>query len=253
MPAGSTITCLKLRSVRPAPTSSSEVHATSAMIKPNRSRRRRLTGLRPPSLSEFRRIIADEMPGWQHAGEQSGRQTHCGREQEYRHTENDRTVRPNRRRHLRRQQLHAPYCNDQAGGAAGEREQRRFDEHLADQAPSARADRRPHCDLPLATGGLRQQQVRHVDAGDQEDEANRRHQHDQHALRTALTIFRRKRRHMRAVTAAQFGYASQGRGRCDPFLRAPAPSPCRVSDARRQRGNARRVAAPRNPVGPRMA
>ena len=42
-----------------------------------------------------------------------------------------------------------------------------------------RAQRQPHGDLPLADRGARQQQVREVGAGDEQDEADRAEQHEQ--------------------------------------------------------------------------
>ena len=72
------------------------------------------------------------------------------------------------RRH-RHQGAHAPRAEQESGGAAGERQDHTLGQELADEAPAAGAERRAHRDLPVLVGRARQQQIRDVDARDQED------------------------------------------------------------------------------------
>ena len=107
MPAGCDSTVWKLRSVRPAPTSSSDVSATSATIRPKRSARFMLTGLRPPSLSGS----AGSSRTRCHAGStpaSSPVTMHTASvKNEDRHAEDHGLIRPRHRRQLRREHLHA--------------------------------------------------------------------------------------------------------------------------------------------------
>ena len=59
------------------------------------------------------------------------------------------------------------------------REQQAFGQHLPRQPPAAGADGRAHRQLALPAHGARQQQVGDVDAGHQQDDAHRGHQHDE--------------------------------------------------------------------------
>ena len=65
------------------------------------------------------------------------------------------------------------------------REQERLDEELADQPPARRAERAPNGELPVPRRRLRQEQVRHVRARDQEQEPDRAQQDQQRRARRA--------------------------------------------------------------------
>ena len=71
----------------------------------------------------------------------------------------------------RDQRPRAPERGREAGGPAEQAEQDALGEELPDQPRAAGAERRPHGDLARARLRARQQQVRHVDAGDQQHEA----------------------------------------------------------------------------------
>ncbi len=73
----------------------------------------------------------------------------------------------------------------EADGAAGEREQDAFGEQLPQDAGAARAERRADRHLLLARHRARQQQVRHVRAGDEQDEPDRAGQHQQRRAHVA--------------------------------------------------------------------
>ena len=60
--------------------------------------------------------------------------------------------------------------------SAPPRPARAFGEQLAHEARAARAERRAHRDLAVAGGGAGEQQIRHVDAGDQQQQADRAEQ-----------------------------------------------------------------------------
>ena len=72
-----------------------------------------------------------------------------------------------------------PDGEQQAQQAAGDREHQALDEQLPDELPARRAQRQPDRDLPLARKRARDEQVGHVGAGDQEDEADHAHQDDE--------------------------------------------------------------------------
>jgi hypothetical protein len=97
------------------------------------------------------------------------------------HAQIDRHLREARNagRAERHQRPRAPRGSDEAGGPAEQAEQGALGEELADQAGAARAERRPDGDLARARLRPRQQQVRHVDAGDQQHEADRAKQHEE--------------------------------------------------------------------------
>ena len=65
------------------------------------------------------------------------------------------------------------------GDAAARREHQAFSKHLAHQPAAAGAKRRAHAELALARGAARQQQIRDVDAGNEQHERNRAHQREQ--------------------------------------------------------------------------
>ena len=71
------------------------------------------------------------------------------------------------------------------GRSAGERQQRALGDELPDEPRAPGAERRPDGHLGLARGRPREQQVRDVDAGDQQDEADGAEQHFDRELRVA--------------------------------------------------------------------
>ncbi len=76
-------------------------------------------------------------------------------------------------RHQDERQIDAPDRDEHAGRAAEHAEEHAFGHELANQTPPARAQRGTHGNFPLAGGGARQQEVRNVHAGNEEDEADR--------------------------------------------------------------------------------
>ncbi len=76
-------------------------------------------------------------------------------------------------------QIAAPGRDDQARAGPESTQHGRLREELAHEAAAARAHRRAHGELPLARRGARQQQVRDVRAGDQQDEAHRAEQDEE--------------------------------------------------------------------------
>ncbi len=63
--------------------------------------------------------------------------------------------------------------------AAGGREDQAFEEHLAHQPAASGAKRRAHAELALARRTPREEQVRDVDAGHEQDEHHGAHQGEQ--------------------------------------------------------------------------
>ena len=83
---------------------------------------------------------------------------------------------------------------------AHQRQQHALGEELADQAAAARADRRANGDLALAHGRARQQQARHVGAGDDQQERRRAEQREERRPEDA-DDFGRERNRARGVVA----------------------------------------------------
>src|SRR5436189_2978 len=75
-----------------------------------------------------------------------------------------------RRRGERLQQTNAAVRERDSGDAAGQGDQHAFGERLPDQASAPGAEREPDRDLALPRGRPREEQVRDVDACDQQDE-----------------------------------------------------------------------------------
>jgi hypothetical protein len=89
--------------------------------------------------------------------------------------------------------------------AAGAGEHQALGEQLAHDAAAAGAQGRAHGELLDARGGASQHQVGEVHAGDQQDAANRRPQHDQRAAQLAADIVLERNRDHRCLV---------GRRRC---------------------------------------
>ena len=70
-------------------------------------------------------------------------------------------------------------CEHEAGDSAERRQHAAFGDQLTQQPRPPRAERGPHRDLALARFRSRNQQIRHIRAGNQQHETDRRHQHRQ--------------------------------------------------------------------------
>ena len=125
-----------------------------------------------------------------------------------------------RRRH-RRDGAHAEGRQGQADDAAQAREQQALDQELPDDLEPRRAEGEAHGDLRLPRRGARQQHVRDVGAGDQQDEADRDEQHREAEPRVADDALLERhrparrgscpeRRFSRAVTRSTSAWAAAG-------------------------------------------
>ena len=86
------------------------------------------------------------------------------------------------------------------------RHERALDEQLRRQPRASAAERRPHRELVLARRAARDQQVRDVDAGDEQQESDRAEQHEQRPPH--LSTSRSARRSVTTLTALfVFGYS----------------------------------------------
>src|SRR5262245_7975287 len=84
---------------------------------------------------------------------------------------------------------------EQSESCAREREQNAFGQKLPDQSGPARAQRQPHPDLVAPGGAARQEQVRDVGAGNQQDDAHDGHENEQRrsiSLAETLETFRER-------------------------------------------------------------
>jgi hypothetical protein len=76
------------------------------------------------------------------------------------------------------QQVGRPQRDDEPDAAAREREHDRFRDQLPHEPPARRSEREPDRDLTPPGGGPRQQEVRHVRAGDEQHDADDREQEE---------------------------------------------------------------------------
>src|SRR5262249_48888106 len=81
------------------------------------------------------------------------------------------------------QRVYAPGRQQQPYRAAGHGQQQAFGQQLPHDPPASRAERRADGDLLLSRFGSRQQQVGHVGASDQQEEADRDQQRQQSRTR----------------------------------------------------------------------
>ena len=91
-----------------------------------------------------------------------------------------------RRRHEQAQKIRAPKRQHDSTGATRGRQQQAFHEQLANQASAAGTERRAHRDFLFTRRGASQQQICHVDAGDQQHQHGYDHQESQHATEKIL-------------------------------------------------------------------
>ena len=142
-------------------------------------------------------------------------------------------------RDRRDQRLDAPLRQKQSQTAAEQSQQRALDQQLPDQPEASSAQRRADGDLFLPCRSARQQQVRHVRAGDQQHETDRAEQHEQQRfdLPDDLVVQRRDGnvrarvrilvilrdaagdlRHKKPITIESVGCAMHGRDTIDQYV-----------------------------------
>ena len=94
----------------------------------------------------------------------------------------------------------------EARGAADEKQQRRLDEHLANQPAAAGADRQAHRDLPPPCRRARQQHAGDVGARDRQHQRDDAHQHrHERGDRRAVAGNRRRGGDAQAFAAVRVG------------------------------------------------
>ena len=87
------------------------------------------------------------------------------------------------------QQAESAEGQQNAEDGAGEGEQDAFDDELLKEASQPGADGSADGDFAAAGFGARQQEVGHIDAGDEENEANRAEEHEHRAAYTSDDLF----------------------------------------------------------------
>ena len=175
-PGDTRVSAEKLRSSRPAPTSSTSARAISATTSIDRMRRWRALP-EPPRLSSLSDSRMSNRVACSAGTTPKTRPvTHRERQREQRHgpVDGDALRARQPRGHGRRQQRHAPRRQQQAGRAAGAREHEALDEQLPDDARAAGADRDAHGHFFLPADRAREQQVGDVRARNQQHQRRRR-------------------------------------------------------------------------------
>ena len=114
----------------------------------------------------------------------------------------------------RRTPSSAQPASQQAAGGAQQPEHAGLRQELAHQAAAAGAQGGAHRHLSLAMGGARQQHVRDVGTGDQEQEGQRARHHEQRPPHVAHELLV-QRQHVRGPAAVRVGV---GRGRAAPAI-----------------------------------
>ena len=90
------------------------------------------------------------------------------------------------------ERAHRPPGERDAGAAAGEREQRAFDERASSEREGTGAERGADGEVLRRARRSRDQQARHVRAGDEQDEHDRAEQHPQRGADVADDLFVRR-------------------------------------------------------------
>ncbi len=91
--------------------------------------------------------------------------------------------------HQRLQKPHDRNRERESGDGAESGEHQALDQKLRDQPAASCAERRAHRHFAAAHGSARHQQIRQVDARDQQDRRRRAEQHDQRRVRLARQLF----------------------------------------------------------------
>ena len=104
-------------------------------------------------------------------------------------------------------------CDQQSGGAPNCAEEQALDEELPQDASAAGTDRRPDRDLALARPSPHQQQIRRIDADDEQDQGDGRLQDDEWFPRIANELVgvgddAQMRRPSRALTRRSPSFAN---------------------------------------------
>ena len=165
---------------KPAPTNNNNDSATCATISPLLNRDTAPV-VRRLCLSARRQIQARRAPRGRQAEQHAGQQRDGQRERQHTPIQTEVNAAGQDSRVFvgqRQERALAPEGEEHADRAAQRREQHTFGQQLPDQTPAPRADRQPHTDLCAAQGRPRQQQVRHVGAGNQQ---HQRH-HDEQSI-----------------------------------------------------------------------
>ena len=125
------------------------------------------------------------------------------------------------------ERLHAKPRHHQPERAAGDGQQQAFRHELTDQMPAPGAQGGAHGELTMARLGAREQQVREIGAGDQQDESDGRLQHPDRAAGAPDQLLPH-RLHLQDVTCAGLGLgilAGSQRLEAMPLLQADTLSP----------------------------
>ena len=175
---------MRMRSAAPA--RSATVSTICSVATAPSSRRSLPAGGRPRALEPLQPIRKRGAGGGQQPGDAGGDERGKKPEGEDRPADVDGI---GARHRLSGDRLEQP---DDAGGearaerGAGEREDEAFGQRLAEQPPSARAERRAHRVLRVPLQPARQEQARDVGAGDEEDERHRSEQRHQQTPAVAI-------------------------------------------------------------------
>ncbi len=144
-------------------------HAAAAAIDGDRARR---------GAHRAGQIDAAGVERRRRAEDERGRDRHGQHEEHHAPVDRDeRLARQIVRRHQQLQPARHRVAGGDAERAAGQREQQTLGQELADDPRSARAERGAHHDLALAGGAARHGDIGEVRAADEQQHADRRHQH----------------------------------------------------------------------------
>ncbi len=152
-------------------------HTAAAEAGPSSAALERAAKIPPPDLHRRRESDQDAGPKRRQQGEAGGRPP----DPDLRHT---RQVRWPDREERRNQ-----HSRDQkAGGTAKDAENRRFAQHVPDDARARGTERGPHRQFPLPRCGADEKEVGQVGARDQQDDDDGAEQHPEHGRRPAADL-----------------------------------------------------------------
>src|SRR6185503_6042278 len=124
-------------------------------------------------LQRFVRVGSRRLQGWRDSEDQSCDQRYRNRERQNLAVNTGLIQTRNVGRAQSNQHLQTPKRKQQTGGAASQREQGAFSEHLPDDSRAARSQSYPNRDLPFPQRRARQKQVGNICTCDQQNKSYR--------------------------------------------------------------------------------
>ena len=127
------------------------------------------------------------------ADDETGRQRRGSREHQDSAVDRDGVEARQIDRSQRQKSRHAPACDREGGQAAGKSEHQAFNQRLLNESPAPGAERETHGHFTLSRHAACEEQVRHVHAGQRQEEDDAGEQHEQRRAYAAHRLIEERR------------------------------------------------------------